>query len=66
MAPTPLPDPASWFPPPDGVPPVEERAKNLVRHLLLILAVIAVLGLPVVLARMGRGASRGTAPAAGR
>ena len=52
-------DPTIWLPPPEGYPPVEERAKNLARHFALILAVLIALAAPIALAWMGR---RGTAP----
>lgn len=51
----PLPkDSMPWLPTPENEPPIEERAKNLVRHFLLILAVLIALALPVLLARISR------------
>ncbi|KAF0240426.1 MAG: hypothetical protein FD180_4942 [Planctomycetota bacterium] len=57
-------DPNLWLAPPEGFPPVEERAKNLARHFALILVVLLALAAPVALAWMaGRSAVPAPAPA---
>ena len=62
---SPLPkDPNLWLPQPEEFPPVEERAKNLVRHFAMILALLIALAAPVLLAWIGkRSAAPASAPA---